>query len=135
MLRFSGKRGNASGCLIRKKWDVGTTRSRKTNFEPKMHSTKRKYHRRSDEERIADLEQRITELKAKQALRDKKEDPVLREIPKVQKHLRKFAQLAMDNNRPDISNSTWAFSTGLDRILRSEISAQQTRPTPPIIDI
>ena len=99
-----------------------------------MQTTKRKYHRRSDEERIADLEKRIAELKAKQALRDKKEDPVLREIPKLQRQLRKFAQLAMDHQRPDISNSIWAFSTALDRILRSEMT-NAPRPTPPIEDI
>ena len=99
-----------------------------------MQTTKRKYHRRSDEERIADLERRIAELKAKQALRDKKEDPILREIPKLQRHLRKFAQAAMDHNRPDIANSTWAFGTALERIMSSEL-AVKTRPTPPIVDL
>ena len=99
-----------------------------------MPQTKRKYHRRSDEERIADLEKRIAELKAKQALRDKKDNPVLREIPKLQRHLRKFAQLAMDHSRPDISNSTWAFTTALERILSSE-TTPSSRPTPPIEDL
>lgn len=108
------------------------------NPEETMPPTKRKYHRRSDEERIADLEKRIAELKAKQALRSKKEDPVLREIPKLQKHLRRFAQLAMDHQRPDISNSTWAFSTALERIHTSELAAKPAPsplPTPPIEDL
>ena len=95
-----------------------------------MPSTKRKYNRRTDEERIADLEKRIAELKAKQALRDRKDNPVLREIPKVQRHLRKFAQLAMDHNRPDISNSTWAFTTALERILSSETTHSPRQPLP-----
>jgi len=100
-----------------------------------METTKRQYHRRSDDERIAELEQRIAELKTKQAVREKKDDPVLREIPKLQRHLRKFMQLALDNNRPDISNSTWAFVTGLDRILRTETSSHPLRETPPIEDL
>lgn len=99
-----------------------------------MESTKgagrRKYKRRSDEERIQDLEARIAELKTQHAARSKKQDPVLREIPKVQRRLRKFAQLAADNNRPDIANSITAFNAGLERILRSETRAKtETMPS------
>ena len=81
---------------------------------------KRNYNRRSDAERIAELQRRVEDLKAKQAARQKKEDPLLRELPKLQRQLRKFGQLAMDHQRPDISNSIWAFSTSLDRTLRLE---------------
>lgn len=84
-------------------------------------SRRRRYSRRSDDERIQELEQRIEELKAKQAAREKRDDPVVREIPKVQKRLRRFAQLAMDHNRPDIANTTTAFAAALERILRSEL--------------
>ena len=66
-------------------------------------ASRRKYKRRSDDERIADLEHRIADLKARQAAKDRKDDPVMREIPKVQRRLRKFAQLAMNHNRPDIA--------------------------------
>lgn len=90
-------------------------------------TTKRKYKRRTDEERIADLQRRIEELKLKKTQRAKREDPVLREIPKVQRKLRKFAQMAMDHKRPDIANSTTAFVAGLDRILRAEAGAARTR--------
>jgi len=83
-------------------------------------SKSRKYNRRSDEERIAELERRIADVKARQAAREKKDDPVLREIPKLQRQLRKFAQLALNHDRPDISNSIQAFNAGLERILRSE---------------
>jgi len=83
--------------------------------------TRRKYHRRSPDERIAELERRISELKLKQQVREKKDDPVLREIPKVQRRLRKFAQLAMNNQRPDIANSITAFTAGLERILHAEL--------------
>ena len=80
----------------------------------------RKYTRRSDDQKIADLERRISDLKAKQLAKEKKDNPVLKEIPKIQRRLRKFVQFAMDNNRPDIANSTMAFNAGLERILRSE---------------
>ena len=78
---------------------------------------RRTYKRRSDEDRIKDLQGRIAEIKAKQAAKEKKVDPVLKEIPKIQRRLRKFAQLAMDHNRPDIANSTTAFSAGLGRTM------------------
>ena len=80
----------------------------------------RKYKRRSDEEKIADLERRISDIKARQQAKEKKTDPVLKELPKIQRRLRKFVQFAMDHNRPDIANSTMAFNAGLERILRSE---------------
>lgn len=86
---------------------------------------RRKYKRRTEEQRIADLEAKIADLKAKQARKEKKDDPVLREIPKIQRRLRKFAQLAMDEKRPDIANSTTAFAASLERILRSELRPAQ----------
>ena len=91
-------------------------------------SSRRKYRRRSDDERIADLERRIAELKKKQVAQQKKQDPVLREIPKLQRRLRKVAQLAMDHDRPDIANSITAFNAGLDRMARPE--QRSTRPAP-----
>jgi hypothetical protein len=93
----------------------------------------RKYKRRSDQERIAELERRIAEVKAKQVAKEKKDDPVLREIPKLQRQLRKFAQLSADHNRPDISNSILAFTAGLERILRSE-SVHHGSATPQLPD-
>lgn len=93
---------------------------------------KRNYRRRSEQERIDDLEKRIADLKAKKAVRDRRDDPLVREIPKMQKRLRTFAQLAMNHRRPDIANSTTAFSASLERILRSELN--QSVRTPPIED-
>jgi len=89
-------------------------------MDPSTQTGRRRYTRRTDKERISDLEARIAELKLKQASRERQSDPVLKEIPKLQRRLRKFAQFAMDNNRPDIANSTTAFSAGLERILSSE---------------
>ena len=92
---------------------------------------RRKYKRRTDEEKIADLESRIAEIKAKQVAKQKKDNPVLKEIPKVQRRLRKFAQLAMDHNRPDIANSITAFNAGLEGILRAEMKPSRRLQAPP----
>lgn len=73
---------------------------------------------RSAEERIADLEKQIELQKDKlRQQRAKKElAPVIKDIPRVQKRLQKFAQLAMDDGRRDIANSTTMFLAGLNRI-------------------
>ncbi len=89
-------------------------------LESEASAARRQYKRRTDDERIADLERRIVEIKQKQAAKERKQDPVVREIPKIQKRLRKFAQMAMDHNRPDIANSITAFTAGLDRIVQSD---------------
>ncbi|QDU66939.1 hypothetical protein [Engelhardtia mirabilis] len=84
---------------------------------------KRQYNRRTDEERIAELEQKIEEQREKirqRHLKARALSPVVQEIPKVQKRLQRFAQLAMDNDRPDIANSTSMFLAGLHRIYEEE---------------
>lgn len=93
-------------------------------METTASTDRRRYKRRTDEERIQDLEARIADLKARQTAKEKKANPVVKEIPKIQRRLRKFAQFAMDHNRPDIANSTTAFNAGLERILRSETKAE-----------
>lgn len=89
-------------------------------MESNSNSEPRKYRRRSAEEKIADLERRISEIKAKQQAKETKSNPIFKEIPKIQRRLRKFVQFATDHDRPDIANSTMAFNAGLERILRSE---------------
>ena len=44
---------------------------------------------------------------------------VVREAPRLAKKLREFAQLAQENGRSDIANSTIAFLAGLDRMVHS----------------
>ena len=85
---------------------------------------RRPYQRRTAEQRVADLGKKIAELKARQAAREKKVDPVLREIKKLQTRLKRFIQLAHDNKRPDVANSAMAFKAMLERILAAETSAQ-----------
>jgi len=73
---------------------------------------------------VSALQDRITELKAKLTAQQKKTDPVLREIQKLQKTLKRFIQLAHDNNRPDIANSAMGFRSMLERILVAELKAE-----------
>ena len=52
--------------------------------------------------------------------KDRQDSPVLKQIPKLQNRLRKFAQLCVECGRPDVSNTTIAFVAGLDRILNPD---------------
>jgi len=80
-------------------------------------TTKRKYTRRTEEDRIRELEARIEKMKAKIEERARKDSPLMKELPKLQTRLRKFADLAMKCGRADVSNSTVAFAAGLGRSL------------------
>lgn len=84
---------------------------------------RRSYHRRSADQRVADLEKKIAELKAKQAAREKKDDPVLRELQKLLKRLKRFVQHAHDHKRPDVANSVMGFKSMLERILVAELGS------------
>lgn len=77
---------------------------------------KRSYQRRDDSARIAEMEAKIVELRRKIDSRSRADQEVVDEVPKIQKRLRAFAQLAMKNGRHDIANSTMAFMAGLDRM-------------------
>jgi hypothetical protein len=76
---------------------------------------KRSYTRRSEDERIADLQEKIQEIKARLEQKQRKDSPVLRELSKVRRMLRKFAQTALDHGRSDLALSTEAFVAGLER--------------------
>jgi molecular chaperone GrpE (heat shock protein) len=80
-------------------------------------TTKRNYRRRTDEERIAELESKLQNLQKKVEAKTRPDLPVLKEIPKLQRRLKAFAQLAVNYGRADLANSTMAFSAGLDRNL------------------
>ena len=85
--------------------------------------TKRQYRRRTDDERIADLERQIEEQRQRIREREAKAreiNPAVKEIPRIAKRLQRFAQLAMDENRQDIANSTSMFLAGLHRIYEEE---------------
>ena len=80
-----------------------------------MTTEKRSYRRRTDDERIAELQAKIDELRVKVDAKKRQDLPVINQIPKIRRHLLKFAQLAIDHGREDISNSTRAFLAGLER--------------------
>ncbi|MBK7874375.1 MAG: hypothetical protein IPJ77_01225 [Planctomycetes bacterium] len=77
--------------------------------------TKRPYKRRSEEEKIAELEAKIQELKLRAELKQRKDGPVLKELRKVKKSLVRFVQTAYDCERGDLATMTEAFLAGLER--------------------
>ncbi len=77
--------------------------------------SKRNYQRRSDEDRISELTAKLEKIKQRLEMKSRKDSPVLREVTKVQRVLRKFAQTALDHGREDLANSTQAFAAGLER--------------------
>lgn len=80
-----------------------------------MTSEKRSYRRRTEDERIAELQAKIEDLRVKVDAKKRQDLPVITQIPKIKRHLLKFAQIAIDHGREDISNSTRAFLAGLER--------------------
>ncbi|MEX1024596.1 MAG: hypothetical protein WD226_05915 [Planctomycetota bacterium] len=96
---------------------------------PPPNGQQRSARRRSEDERIAELQEQIQELKARATRENKKNDPIVREIDKVQRRLQKFAQLAQDEGRTSLANSVIAFLAGLDRTQR-EILEEPSRPRP-----
>ncbi len=79
-------------------------------------TAKRTYNRRSEDQRIADLQAKIQKIKERMESKQRKDSPVLREVARVQRFLRKFAQTAQDHGRSDLSMSTEAFVAGLERL-------------------
>jgi molecular chaperone GrpE (heat shock protein) len=86
---------------------------------------KRTYTRRSDAERIAELQTKIDQLQNRLVKQQRADMPVIRDIPKVQRRLRRFVQLAMDHGRQDLAHSTMAFVAGLDRVLSGEETSRR----------
>lgn len=76
---------------------------------------KRSYRRRSDEELIAELQEKIKTVEQRLQAKTRPDAELLKQVPKVGRTLKKFAQEATDNGRDDISNMTLAFLAGLQR--------------------
>lgn len=86
---------------------------------------KRILTRRSDDERIADLQTKIADLQRRLVEQQRADTPVLREAGKLAKKLREFAAFAQQNGREDAADSTIAFLAGLDRMLQSEVEPRR----------
>lgn len=83
--------------------------------------SKRKYNRRSDEQRITELESQIAQIKDRVEAKKRRDSAVLKEIPKMQRGLKRFADLAQKHGREDVANSASAFSAGLERYLTKDL--------------
>ncbi len=83
--------------------------------------TKRSYRRRTDEELIEEYKNQITELENRMQAKERKDIPVVKEVPKVKKKLAQFAQLCVDHGRNDLSNTTMAFLATLERQAQQEL--------------
>ena len=81
---------------------------------------RRSYNRRSDDQIIQELQDRIKHIEKRIEARTRQDSPVLREIPKVKRALARFAQMCMDHRRNDLSNTVLAFMATL------ELQAKQT---------
>jgi hypothetical protein len=76
---------------------------------------KRSYTRRTDEQLIEELQSKLKRVEARIEAKHRADAPVLKEISKLSRSLRKFAQTATDYDRSDLSNMTLAFLSGLER--------------------
>jgi hypothetical protein len=91
---------------------------------------RRSYSRRTDEDRIKELEAKIAEIREREDTKKRKESPILRDADKLQRRLRKFAQLSAENDRLDIANSVTAWIASLERMVRDE----RLRPARLVLD-
>jgi molecular chaperone GrpE (heat shock protein) len=89
--------------------------------------TKREYNRRTDEERLSELESQLEELKSKVQQQQRPDAPVLEEIKKVKKVLTKFSQTCADHGRTDMVNSVMAFLHTLDHQAKSVPHSMQPK--------
>ncbi|HJO26033.1 MAG: hypothetical protein CMK00_09415 [Planctomycetes bacterium] len=70
---------------------------------------KRAYNRRTEEQRITDLESKIAEIKQRQIDRERNDSPVIKELPKLRRQLTKFSTIAIEHGRKDLANSAQLF--------------------------
>lgn len=77
--------------------------------------SKRAYNRRTEDEKIEELQAKIADLRLRMELKNRKDGPVFRDLKKVKKVLTKFGQTAMDCERVDLATMTQAFLAGLER--------------------
>ncbi|MDP6386118.1 MAG: hypothetical protein QGI93_07980 [Planctomycetota bacterium] len=89
--------------------------------------TKRVYTRRTDEERLSELESQLEKLKSKVQQEQRSDAPVLKEVKKVKTALNKFSQVCVDHGRTDMANSVMAFLHTLDHQAKSIPGSMQPK--------
>jgi sugar-specific transcriptional regulator TrmB len=89
--------------------------------------TKRTYNRRSTEERIADYQRQIEELRQRKERREREDVELTRGYEKLHKALAAFIQLAHNRGRADISNMVQAFTAGLQRQVHMSVEEPRRR--------
>jgi hypothetical protein len=93
--------------------------------------TKRTYTRRTEDDRIRELEAKLEEVKARLEERKRMDTPLLREWMKARKVLRAFQQTATDSGRSDLALSAEAFAAGLERSIHTNPEEQTRRRSKP----
>jgi molecular chaperone GrpE (heat shock protein) len=88
---------------------------------------KRAYNRRSDDQRIADLEAQIELIRTRTEEKQRPDAAVLKEVPRVSQRLRKFADKCHQFGRADLANSVVAFVAGLERAAESDPTERRGR--------
>jgi hypothetical protein len=86
---------------------------------------KRAYNRRTDEAIIEELQMKLERVQARVEARDRPDAPVLKEVTKVNRTLRRFIKLAAEHGREDLCNMVEAFMSGLGR------AAEEGQPKKP----
>ncbi|HIF39951.1 MAG TPA: hypothetical protein EYQ74_02475 [Planctomycetes bacterium] len=89
--------------------------------------TKREYNRRTDEERLSELETQLEKLKSKVQQEQRSDAPVLKDIKKVRTALNKFSQVCANHGRTDMVNSVMAFLHTLEHQAKSVPSSMQPK--------
>lgn len=96
--------------------------------------TKRTYTRRTEDDRIRELEAKLEEVKARLEEKKRMDTPLLREWMKARKVLRAFQQVAVDSNRSDLALSAEAFAAGLERSIHTNPDEPPRRRSKPAKD-
>ena len=91
---------------------------------------KRTYNRRSDDQIIDELQNRIQEIEKRIESKTRTDSQVLKEIPKLRRNLARFAQVCMDNRRHDLSNTVMAFLATLENQAREVPASVQNSMRP-----
>lgn len=72
---------------------------------PKKPATKRKYTRRTEDDKIAELHEKIRAVEERMKRKEVAESPLRKDFERFKKHAAKFTQACVDADRSDIANT------------------------------